>query len=169
MSRRIDYRSSSPRPADEFAAAVLDEAYLRARLERIGGPGAQLVEHTADGDGGRYRLRHGIDRAALPSVVASLVSGNLVIERTESLRRVSDGHWAGQVDVRVPGTPAAATGTIRVDDGPGGGCTQEIGADVTVTVPLFGGQIESVIAEQVRTLLEAETAFTEDWLAKRPA
>ena len=36
--------------------------------------------------------------------------------------------------------------------------------DVMVTVPLIGGKIEEIVANQVRRLLEAETAFTSDWL-----
>jgi Protein of unknown function (DUF2505) len=31
-------------------------------------------------------------------------------------------------------------------------------------VPLFGGKIEEIVAEQVRRLLEAETEFTVRWL-----
>ena len=47
-------------------------------------------------------------------------------------------------------------------------------ATVTVNVPLFGGRIEETVAEQVRTLLAAETAFTQEWLrlqggSERPA
>jgi hypothetical protein len=39
-----------------------------------------------------------------------------------------------------------------------------VNADVTVNVPLFGGTIEGIVAEQVKRLLEAETAFTIRWL-----
>ena len=40
----------------------------------------------------------------------------------------------------------------------------EVHADVKVRVPLIGGKIEEIVAEQVRRLLEAETAFTVRWL-----
>ena len=39
-------------------------------------------------------------------------------------------------------------------------------ADVRVSVPLIGGKIEGVVGEQVRRLLVAETAFTDEWLAQ---
>jgi hypothetical protein len=42
----------------------------------------------------------------------------------------------------------------------------EMHADVTVRVPLIGGKIEEIVAEQVRRLLEAETAFTIHWLGQ---
>jgi hypothetical protein len=164
MSRRIDHRSSPERPADDVAAVMLDEEYLRARLVQLGGPGAALLEHQADATGGRYRIRQGVDAALLPAVVSTLVSGNLVIERTESLRRLGGGQWGGDVRVAIPGTPASAAGSLDLRDA-GTGSELIISADVRVDVPFFGGRIEGFVAEQVQLLLAAETAFTMRWLA----
>jgi hypothetical protein len=167
MPRPIDYRSSSKYPADDVAAVMLDREYLEARLAQLGGPGAMVKEHTADDSGGRYRIRHGVDQAALPSIVSSLVTGNLVIDRTETLRREAPGRWSGDVGVRIPGTPASAVGSLRLADT--ASCSElVIHADVTVDIPFLGGRIESVIAEQVQALLAAETKFTLDWLTRNP-
>lgn len=165
MARRIDHRSTVPRPADEVAAAMLDPEYLRARLDRMGGPGAALLEHEAGPDGGRYRIRHGVDQAMLPSIVRNLVSGDLMIERTETLRRSREDHWAGDTDVRIPGAPVSARGTMAVTGGP---ASSEflVTAEVTVAVPFIGGRIEATIAENVAQLLAAETTFTLEWLKR---
>ncbi len=164
MSRQIDYRSSSRFAADDVAAVMLDEGYLRARLDALGGPGARLLEHGAD----HYRIRHGIDQAALPPIIGSLVTGNLIIERAESLRPDGPGRYAGNVDVRIPGTPASATGSLRLAD-TAAGSELVVRADVVVKVPFLGGRIEAVIADQVQQLLAAETAFTLDWLTREKA
>lgn len=163
MSRQIDYRSSSPHGADDVAAVMLDEEYLRARLVQLGGPGAELLAHEVHDGSGQYTIRHGVDEAALPSIVSSLVSGNLVIQRTESLRREAPGRYRGDVDVQIPGTPASAVGTLELRD-TGSGSELLVRADVTVKVPFLGGKIEAVIADQVQQLLAAETAFTLEWL-----
>lgn len=168
MPRRIDYRSSSEHAADDVAAVMLDEEYLRARLEQLGGPGAALLEHHLDADGGHYRLRHGVDQAALPPFVSSLVAGGLVIDRTESLRRERPGRHSGDVQVRIPGAPATAAGTLLLQDA-GGRSELVVSAEVEVKVPFLGGRIETVIAEQVQQLLAAETRFTLDWLARKGA
>jgi hypothetical protein len=164
MSRQIDYRSSSHHSADDVAAVMLDEEYLRARLTQLGGPGAKLLAHEATGEGGRYTIRHGVDEAALPSIVSSLVTGNLVIQRTESLRREAPGRYRGDVDVQIPGTPASAAGSLELHD-TAAGSELLVRADVTVKIPFLGGKIETVIADQVQQLLAAETAFTLEWLA----
>jgi hypothetical protein len=168
MSRAIEFRSPSAFPADTFYSVMVDADFLRARLERMGGPGAALLEHAADADGARYRLRHGLDRANLPPLVQSLVPGSLVIERTEVIRRVAPGDYTGDVDVHVPGTPVSAAGGMGLRDAPGGS-EFAVRADVTVNIPLFGGKIEEVVAEQVRNLLIAETEFTQQWLRERKA
>jgi uncharacterized protein DUF2505 len=168
MPRPIDHRSSYPYPAERVYAALADPEYLRARLARMGGKGAELLAHSADGDLVRYRLRQGVDRELLPPFVQTLISGDLMIERGETLRPDPAGGYRGDVDVRVPGTPVAAAGAMALVD-TAEGSDFLVRAQVTVNVPFLGGKIESTIAENVRTLLVAESGFTRDWLAQRPA
>jgi hypothetical protein len=167
MPRQIDFRSSLSSPADEVYAVMVDPEYLRARLRQIGGPGAALLEHTADAQGARYKLRHGLDKSVLPAIVQSLVSGDLTIERTETIRRRGPGDYAGDVDVQIPGTPVSARGRSELRNAPPGS-EFAVHAEVTVKVPLFGGGIEETVAGQVHQLLVAETAFTQSWL-NRPS
>jgi hypothetical protein len=166
MPRPIDYRSSSPYTAEQVFAAMSDPEFLRARLLKLGGPGAALVEHTTADGGVRYTLRHGLDNDVLPPMMKSLVGGDVVIERTESVRPAAGG-YRGEVDVRVPGAPVVADGTMALRDA-SGGSVFSVRAQVTVRVPLLGGRIEAVIAEQVQRLLEAETDFTRQWLSAGP-
>ena len=165
MSRQIDFRSVSPYSADEVYATMVDPDYLRARLERIGGPGAALLEHSADVQGARYRLRLGLDAKDLPSVVRSVMAGNVTIERDERWTRQDSGRYLGEVAVTIVNAPASATGGMRLRDLPDGGSELNVRADVRVSVPLIGGKIEGVVGEQVQRLLAAETAFTQTWLA----
>ncbi len=166
MPRQIDFRSPLPFAADEVYATMIDPVYLRARLQQIGGPGAALLEHSADDGGARYRLRHGLDKAVLPPLVQNLMPGDLVIERTETIRRRGPGDYAGEVDVQVPGTPVSAHGRSELRE-QGAGSEFAVHAEVTVNVPFLGGRIEETVAGQVHQLLVAETAFTEQWLRQQ--
>lgn len=160
----MDYRSPSRYPADTVYATMVDPDYLTARLARLGGPGARLTAHRADAHSARYSLRHGLSADDLPPVVAALLPGDILIERTETLHREEVGRYSGDVEVSVPGTPASATGWMRLADSGPSGSELHVHADVTVHVPLFGGRIEVLIAEQIRKMLAAETSFTLDWL-----
>jgi Protein of unknown function (DUF2505) len=166
MARQIDFRSPLPHPAETVYATMVDAEYLRARLQRLGGPGAALLEHRVDPAGVRYRLRQGLDRSALPPVVQNLLPGNLVIERTETIRPAGPGRYEGTVDVQVPGAPVTAVGRMQLHEG-AGGSEFALQADVTVHLPLIGGRIEETVVEQVRNLMAAETEFTREWLRTR--
>ena len=167
MARSIDYRSTLAFPAEKVFAAMTDREYLQARLRELGGPGSELLELEASPESARYKLKQGLSESDLPPIVSKVMNGDLAIVRTETLNRTAPGSYSGDVDVAIPGAPASAAGGMRLADdgsGDGAGSLFEVNADVTVRVPLFGGKIEEIVAEQVRRLLEAETAFTIRWL-----
>src|SRR5690349_3660730 len=142
MSRPIDYRCTYPTDVGRTFAALADPGYLRARLAAVGGPESELLEHARDGDEVRYRLRFALPNHVLPALVQPLVGGQLVIERTESLRPFDDG-YLGDVSVAVPGAPVGADGDMTLRPTPDGSDGSEfaVHADVVVRVPLIGGRI----------------------------
>jgi hypothetical protein len=166
MARQIDYRSTSQFAADEVYATMVDPDYLRARLAELGGRDAALLEHHADAEGARYRLRHGLDARDLPPVVRTVLPGGIVVERAERWTRQGPGRYAGEVQVTIQAAPASAKGGMRLRDQDGGGSELQVRAEATVKVPIIGGKIEAVVAEQVENLLGMESEFTIRWLEK---
>ena len=160
MPRSLDYRATSPHPAEKVYAAMVDRDLLEQQLRHLGGPGAGVTEYETTADGVRYTLRHGIPAEHLPSVVTSFVpGGNLKIDRTEQWRAGDAGVYDGTGTVQVVGTPATARSVMRIADVEGGSEVR-IRAEVTVKVPLVGAKIEEAVAGQIEQLLEAETQFT---------
>jgi Protein of unknown function (DUF2505). len=98
-------------------------------------------------------------------MVRNFLNGDIVIERTETWTRKEPGRYAGDAQVAIKGTPASAVGGMRLRDLDPSLSELVVRTDVTVKVPIIGGKIESVVAEQVRELLRIETEFTLDWLA----
>ena len=163
MSSQFDYRATPPRPAAAVFAAMVDADCLRARLAKLGGRNAALLEHEADAEHARFRVQHGLEPEDMPSAVRSFLPADFVIIRLETWRRDGDGRYTGMADVDVPGTPADATGQMGLRDA-GTGSELRIRTDVTVRVPLLGGRIEASVGEQILKLLNAETTFTLDWM-----
>jgi hypothetical protein len=167
MSRSIDYRCTYPTEVGRTFAVLADPTYLRARLAAVGGPDSELLEHTRDGDDVHYRLRFALPNHVLPPLVQPLVGGQLLIERTESLRPFGDG-YLGDVSVAVPGAPVSAEGDMTLRPA-AEGTEFVVHSDVTVRVPLIGGRIEESIADNIRKLLVLEGDFTREWLAENAA
>ncbi|MGH3625499.1 MAG: DUF2505 domain-containing protein [Sciscionella sp.] len=167
MPRRIEHRARHTEPAAVVYSALVDADYLRERLRSLGGKGAALESHEVSEQGARYRVRHGLDAGALPSVVRTVISGDLVIERTEAWQP-RDGGYTGRSTVTIPKTPAEITATLRLAD-TGSGSTLDTECQVEVAIPLFGGSVEETIAQHVRKLLDSEYEFTKRWLAEHAA
>lgn len=163
MASRIEHRAAFTRPASEVHAALVDRAFLDARLRDLGGKDATLLDYSAAGDTVTFKLRQGVDAQRLPSVVRTVIKGDLIVERTESWR--PDGAaFAGTTSANVSAVPGDIKGVFRLADTSGGSEWSTRG-EVKVSIPFIGGKIESVIAEQVTRLLAAEAEFAAKWLA----
>lgn len=166
MARRIEHRSRYGWDVHAVYAALVDPDYLADRLAVLGGQGAELVEHEAGPDGAEYRVKHGVAAKDLPGVVRSLLGGDLTIDRRETWRPDGAGRYTGTILVTIPGMPGELTGEHRLTAVEAGDTERVIIGTVKVPIPLVGGKVEESVGGQIRQLLDAEHAFTEEWLGK---
>lgn len=161
MASRIEHRATFAASAADVVAAQSDEAALRARLAEIGGTDAALEDYAADGDEVRCTLVQGVPADKLPSMARKFVSGDLMVRREHTWRGCE-----GVIRAQVDGIPGEITGNVSVEPGADSGAQQVTRGEVTVRIPLVGGKLEALIAEQVTKLLEREAEFTTAWLAR---
>jgi len=160
MPSRFEHRATFAATADDVFSILVDEAFLTARLRDIGGKAAALLDHKVDGTNAAYRLRQGVDASKLPGAVKSILNGDLVVEREERWRGFES---AGRATIN--GVPAQISSRGQLS-ARGDGAELLIRAEVKVSIPLIGGKIEKVVAEQVTKLLAAEAEYAEKWLAE---
>lgn len=86
------------------------------------------------------------------------------------IRIVQEERWTsathGDVTVTIPGKPGRIAGTVDVDRS-GDGVVETVVLEVTVSIPLVGGKIESLIGERLRHSLETENRVGRTWLEDR--
>jgi hypothetical protein len=85
-----------------------------------------------------------------------------VVEREE---RWQQHRAAGKAT--ISGVPGEIRSRSQINDHQDGS-ELVVTAEVKVGIPLIGGKLEGVIAEQVGKLLAAESEFTGKWLAEHP-
>lgn len=163
MGSRIEHRAQFAEPPSVVYAALIAEAYVRARLDALGGDGAALLEHDISGVPATYHIRHGVPADKLPSAARQLLGGDLIVDRKESWRS-DNGEYLNTIAATIPGMPGEINATQRLS-GAGQGSELHTTGEVTVGVPIVGGKLERTIAEQVTKLLIAELEFTTKWLA----
>jgi len=165
MPRPIRYQSRYPLSASELYSILVDREYLLAKLDSVGGSNAALLDLASDPNTAKYTLRQGVSREYLPGPIQKVLRGDLLIERTETLRMAAPGRYDGTVAARVKDAPGSIGGTLRLVDA-GDGCEYSLDGAARIDIPLVGGKIETAIAEQVVRLMEREARFTAEWLAR---
>jgi hypothetical protein len=165
MASRIEHRAEFAHAVEDVLAAQSGETVLRARLERLGGKRATLQEHTETAEGVHYRLVQGIAADKLPQAVRALHKGDLIVHREQTWAREGDG-YTGTATAHVNGVPGEISARTRLT-GDGERAVLDTRGEVRVRIPLVGGKLEDVIAQQVTKLLEREAEFTAKWLAEQ--
>lgn len=163
MATRLTVTQTYDAPPAGVFALFGDRAFIEGRVERSGGIDPQVVSVDSTPDGLTIVTRQGIPASALPSMVSSMMKDDPVTERTEQWRADGDSYVA-DFSVSVKGAPASLKGSMTLRPA-GAGSQLDVVGDAVVPIPIFGGKIEQVIAEQVRELLEDEQVYTRERLA----
>lgn len=69
----------------------------------------------------------------------------------------------GTLTIDAPGKPTSVRGTVALVPA-GTGTSEVVELDIKVKVPLIGGKLESLLADQVRAGLDAEHRVGQAWL-----
>ncbi|NYH78723.1 hypothetical protein FHR84_002048 [Actinopolyspora biskrensis] len=184
MTRRIEHRSTSHRPARHIHAALVDTDYLRARLTELGGDVAELVSHSATEDGVHFRTRQRIPDRDLPAVLRPVLPGSTLLERSETWRERDPEHFTGEVAAMLRGVPGSVTASLwlrDLEEEHNGDAEPTAGepeveklpdvsefllqGEIRVKLPLLADKPEELLERWVRTLIEQECEFTHRWLS----
>lgn len=158
MPTSLSITHEFPAAPDKVYGLFTDRDFLQERLTATGGldPAVDRLD-VADGTA-TVVTRQSIPASALPSMVASMLPGDPVTERTENWRADGDG-YAADFTVVIKGAPATLKGTMTLLAA-SAGSTLVVAGSASVPIPLFGGKVEQIVVEQVTALLEREDAYT---------
>ncbi|WP_236789814.1 DUF2505 domain-containing protein [Amycolatopsis sp. GM8] len=164
MASRIEHRAEFSQGVDEVFAAQAGEPALRARLAAVGGPNAALLDYTTTADGVSYTLRQGVGAEKLPSVVRTIHSGDLFVDRQERWHKTGAG-YDGTARATVSGVPGEID--VRTElRAEGGKTVLRMDGEVKIRIPLVGGRLEEFVAGQITGLLKREVELSAQWLAE---
>ncbi|MEU7630560.1 DUF2505 domain-containing protein [Nocardia sp. NPDC049220] len=159
MATPLAYTARYTHSLAAVRAALANDQFWKDRIAEVGGPNARLESITVSGDQVDVDMVQAIAAELLPAAITAVRPGDLIIPRVE--------RWTGDsatFEARVDGAPAEVHGTITLA-ADGSGATATTSGTIEVKIPLFGGKIESAIAEHLTELLKNEEEFTNKWLA----
>ncbi len=125
----------------------------------------EVVSHdltlTPRGSGFDLEMDQVQNTAGLPAIAKKIAGDTTEVTLKES--------WAdatgGTLEILTPGKPTTASGTIRLTAA-GTGTTETVELDIKVKVPLIGGKLESLMADNIKNGMDVEHTVGAAWLAE---
>lgn len=173
VSTRLALSRDYPHGVPAFAVALADPEFHRVKLDVDGSGRIEVVGFERSDLSGAARtgrrvravLRQQVPPGQVPALVERLLSGILVIERTEEWRLTPE-RCDGRARVAVPGTPISAEGTMSVAPEGAGHSRLAVDLAITAAMPLLGGGIERAVVSGIRELTSSEHERISRWLAR---
>lgn len=167
MSTNLDHRDEYATSPARLHAALCSEQYWTDLVNTVAADVSTLDSFTSDGTSATIKLQQIVPSDKLPSVVAKIRPGDLVIRRTFTIGPFADQRATGSFGAEVDGAKATLSGTVTVTGTDDRSSIAYNGA-AKVGIPLVGGKIEGAIVSNLSKLLDAEQEFTTGWLAANP-
>jgi hypothetical protein len=155
MTARLHRDLSYDATTREVAAMLLDPAFREEVLAA-----QHVLRGSAEVDGRVVRVErvHAADR--IPSFARKFVGDEIDIVQQEE--------WTGtsaSIHVTIPGKPGEIRGTTRLADDVSG-TRQTVDLSVTVSVPLIGSKVETLVADLLGKAYDKELEVGRAWLAR---
>ncbi|MFZ2527986.1 MAG: DUF2505 domain-containing protein [Rhodococcus sp. (in: high G+C Gram-positive bacteria)] len=163
MSKEFSFSADIDHNVEQVHAALISEEYWKGRL---GGSTTGSVEVGSPAGPGTVRatLTDETDTSGLPAVVRGILRGPLVMVRTDEWGPLEGGAAQGTLTGGSSSFPVTIEGRsgLRARDG---GAVLEVSGQVTVKVPVVGGQIEGLVVQMVEAIVSGDGAALNEKLS----
>lgn len=144
---------------DEVFAMLADPAF-REKVCTAQGVVSHDISLTPSGAGFDLDMDQVQNTAGLPAIAKKIAGDTTEVTLKE--------RWAdpsgGTLEIIAPGKPTSAKGTISLAAS-GTGTTETVELEIKVKVPIIGGKLENLMADNVRSGMDVEHTVGAAWLA----
>ncbi len=158
---KFELRHSYPAPAKIVWEQLFSEPYEQA-VRAVSQIEREVLEDTVKG-GARVRRMRIHSGRELPAIAQKIVGSSRLSYEMEERYDPSRPYITWSAFAPSLGEKARCMGSYEFIDRPGG-CERLVKGDVTVSIPLVGGKIESVIVEEFKGAYERAYAFGLQWV-----
>jgi len=147
-------------PADAVFAALTDFEVVKSKYEAIGQGEVQLVRRDRGADGSVTMVTTRVVPLELPGFAKKVLSPKQQVTQTDVWSGPdSKGRRSGTFTVEAKGTPVKVHGTLALTRRGAKGCTNTTEVTVECKVPLIGGKIAALVADDTRRALDHEQTW----------
>jgi hypothetical protein len=136
------------RPVGEVMDMMSDRGYFEQKFPEIGATDVRVFRcnKTSDNFEIQYAFRSRPD-ADLPDIAKKFVSGDLIVKQTDSLNLKTG---KGTLKIELGSLPVTVGADMSLEATPKG-CVNRVTWNIKVSIPLIGGKLEKILADDVRS------------------
>jgi hypothetical protein len=152
-------------PAGEVFAALTDFEAVKSKYEAIGHSEVLLVRRDQGDDGSVTMVTTRVVPLELPGFAKKVLSPRQHVTQTDVWSGADGkGRRSGTFAVEAKGTPVRLQGTLQLVPRGAKGCTNTTEVTVECNVPLIGGKIADLVANDTRRALDHEQTWMSEHL-----
>ena len=152
-------------PAGEVFAALTDFEAVKSKYEAIGQSDVQLVRRDQGDDGSVTMVTTRVVPLELPGFAKKVLSPKQHVTQTDVWSGAdSKGRRSGTFAVEAKGAPVRLQGTLQLVPRGAKGCTNTTEVTVECKVPLIGGKIADLVANDTRRAIDHEQTWMSEHL-----
>mgnify|MGYP001547241341 CR=1 FL=1 len=139
-----------------------DKAYFERKYKELGGWDIEVLDHGMTGKKFRIKVRYTMkSNVPLPDFAKKFVPDTAVITQTDSW---DVGTMTGRLEAEIKNAPVkvAADMTLKSE---GKGSANHLKWNISCGIPLVGGKLEKIVAEDIQAKAVAGVAATKKILA----
>ncbi|MGH8528888.1 MAG: DUF2505 domain-containing protein [Nevskiales bacterium] len=150
---KFSYTQSFPKNAQTVLKMFCDPAYHEKLQQALGATNYKQLEHSDDGTRFRIKCSYLVkSEVPLPGFAKKILGETSSVVQTESWDRAAG---KGEVLIEVRALPGSLRAATAIADA-GGGSTKTFNWDVSVKIPLLGGKLEDLIANDIKGKVKPE-------------
>lgn len=155
-----------PAGLDRLWAVFGRPEYLQQKYRALGATAFRLQQFHAEAQTIEIELERDVpvDRSRLPPWVRRIVGDRQTLRHRTRWHRVSPTRVTAELDILPIGLPVRARGVGALVEIEPGRTRMILSWEVTSPVPMLGEKVERLFADQVRTALHDDHAFTLQYL-----
>lgn len=166
MSTKVTATMTYDATCSEVFEMFCDPGYIEQKLLRTGGTNPEISVTPVGSDIDISAIRD--LPAQVPGFVKSITGDQIhVVEKARWSPADDLGARTATVTLEFQGTPSTVSGTLSLHPA-GDGAVVDVAFDVKASVPLLGGKIERVIADQMQRAVRQENRVGVAWLTGGP-
>jgi Protein of unknown function (DUF2505) len=152
--------------ADDVFATLTDFEAVKSKYEAIGQSHVELVRLDQGDDGSVTLVTSRVVPLELPGFARKVLSPKQHVTQTDVWSGADGkGRRTGTFVVDAKGTPVRLYGTLELVPHGTRGCTNTTEVTIECKVPLIGGKIADLVADDTRSALEHEQTWVSEHLA----